>query len=77
MLNEDFKTRLDAAINELIVMYPDNVKLRELLKVKSASKSEYENYLAQILLELPLSNRERRRIRKADRQQALKARKRK
>lgn len=77
MTEQDFKTRLDAAINELIVMYPDNAKLRELLKIKSASKSDYENYLGQILLELPLSNRERRRIRKADRQEALKARKRK
>lgn len=77
MLNEDVKARLDAAINELIAMYPDNVKLRELVKIKSASKRDYENYLGQILLELPLSRRDRRRIRKADRQEALKARKRK
>ena len=74
---DDFKTRLDAAINELIRMYPNQPKLRELAKSQCASKSEYENYLSQILIELPLSRRERRRIRKAERQESLKARKRK
>lgn len=74
---EDFKARLDAAIKQATDDYQKDAELQKLAKSIRDVMMDDDNTLKDIFLNLPLSRRERKRIAKAERQEALKARKRK
>lgn len=74
---DDFKARLDAAIKQATDDYQKDVQLQKLAKSIRDAMTDYDDKLKDIFLNLPLSKRERKRIAKSERQEALKARKRK
>lgn len=74
---DDVKTRLEAAIKQATDYYQNDSSLRELAKRICDAMTDYDDRLKGVLLNLPQSRRERKRIAKIERKKALKVRKRK
>jgi len=74
---DDIRTRLNAAIKQATDDYRKDAAFQNLAKSICDTMTDIDNTLRDIFLNLPLSRRERRRMEKAERQKALKARKRK
>lgn len=73
----DEQKRLDDAINKALDDYKKSDAMREYAQAIIAAMSDYEDAEKAFWSNLPKSRRERRRMEKAERQKALKARKRK